>query len=197
MAFKNLAFEGIALQEFIELYNKAPFEIINGERIIIMPGVARHVEIIRALSRILDQFVSKHNLGEIYTEAPFVLEYKPDWVRGSRVPDLMFFSRTRFDEYKKNMPDWQSKPFIIVPDIAIEIVSPNDTFTVINRKVTNYLRDGVRSIWVIDPQQKNAMIHNQEQTQILQTNDNIIVPDILPEFELLLSGLFAVLDDGK
>lgn len=91
MAFKNLAPDGIALQKFIELYNETPFEIIEGERIAIMPGVARHVEIIRALSRILDQFISEHNLGEVYTEAPFVLEYKPDWVRGSRVPDLMFF----------------------------------------------------------------------------------------------------------
>lgn len=59
----------------------------------------------------------------------------------------------------------------------------------------NYLRDGVSSIWVIDPQQKNAMIHDEEQTQILQANDSIVVSDILPKLSISLSGLFAVLDD--
>lgn len=197
MALQKLDMDaGIHIDDFITAFDDTPFELIDGERILLVPGIARHIEIIRTLVRMIDPFVQAHNLGELYFEAPFVLEDKPDWVRGSRVPDVMFFSRERFDEYKIETPDWQDKPFVLVPDIVVEVVSPNDSFSLINRKVMNYLRDGVAYVWVIDPQAKNAILHTKAKSIILTETDSLVADDLLPNFHLSLAELFKKIGDG-
>lgn len=64
----------------------------------------------------------------------------------------MFFEKNRLAAYKEQTPDREEKPFVLVPDLAIEIVSKNDRYSDINDKVMLYLADGVRLVWVIDPQ---------------------------------------------
>ena len=84
MAFEQFKSEQtIHVDDFIRLYNETPFELINGERIALVPGVASHITTIRAIMRILDAYITKSKLGQVFSEAPFVLQDKPDWVRGS------------------------------------------------------------------------------------------------------------------
>ena len=69
MAFDKLSAEqGLHIDEFMALYNETPFEWIDGESIPLVPGVARHIEMIRALVRLLDAFVLEHKLGEVYSD---------------------------------------------------------------------------------------------------------------------------------
>ncbi|MDQ7023980.1 MAG: Uma2 family endonuclease [Anaerolineae bacterium] len=174
--------------------DEAPFEWIDGERIALVPGVARHIETIRALVRILDAFAQEHKLGEVYSEAPFVLEYKSDWVKGARVPDVMFFRAERFQQYIDSVPDWGDKLFVIVPDLAIEVVSPNDRFSIINKKVRQYLADGVELVWIIDPQEQNAYVHRKGHTTILSKEDTLNGDSVLPRLSVKLGNLFAKKD---
>jgi Uma2 family endonuclease len=190
MAFDKLSTEqALHIDEFIQIYNEAPFEWIDGERIPIVLGIARHVNTIRALRKILEAYAQKHNLGEVYTEAPFVLEYKADWVNGSRVPDLIFFRSKRFEKYKTDVLDWQDKPFVLVPDLAIEVVSPNDRFSIINKKVNRYLDDGVELVWVLDPQEHNVYVHQQGQTQILGKDDTLDGASVLPNLKIVIKDV--------
>jgi Uma2 family endonuclease len=185
--------KGMQLEDFLREFNEAPFELIDGERIAWMPGVARHTETIEAVKDAIKDYLREHPIGSVFTEATYVVEYTKDWVKGSLTPDLLFFAADRLAQYKEENPDWGDKPYVLVPDIAIEVVSPNDVYSVINRKVMAYLRDGVKQVWVIDPQAENALVHTEDKTVILNKDDSISGGDVLPDFELSLK----VLDSKK
>lgn len=186
MVSDSLSKQSIPMTEFMRLYDKAPFELINGERIPVLPGIARHVETIQAILFILKQFLDEHSLGRVYSEAPFVLEDKPDWVKGSRVPDVMFIAEERFQAYIKSVNNWRDKPFILIPDLAIEVVSPNDRYSDLNRKVLQYLDDGVKAVWVIDPQARNAMVYHHDEIHIIQEDAYLSGASIITGFEIIL-----------
>jgi Uma2 family endonuclease len=190
MAINKLRDEkGIALADFLEEFNEAPFELIDGERIAWMPGVARHTETIEAIKDAIKDYLRVNPIGSVFTEATYVVEYSEDWVKGSLTSDLLFFAAERLAQYKEENPDWGDKPYVLVPDIAIEVVSPNDVYSVINHKVMAYLQDGVKQVWVIDPQAENALVHTEDKTVILTKEDSISGGNVLPDFELPLKEI--------
>jgi Uma2 family endonuclease len=191
MAFEKIQEEkAIPLADFLRDFDKAPFELIHGKRIERMTTLAGHTAMIRAIVRLLEAYVLANELGEIFAEATFIEEARKNWVKGSFTPDLLFFSAERFQQYIEENSDWEDKPFVLVPDIAIEVVSKNDSYSAINEKVLAYLEIGVREIWVIDPQAKNALIHKPKETQILKKEESVS-SDLLPNFALKLSDLFS------
>ncbi len=188
---------GMPMAEFLELSAQQPFEIINGERRPVLPTVPEHSEVMRWLVRWLDAFVLAHELGELYFETTFILPTADptNWVEGSRVPDIMFYSGRRIADYKANHPDWRKIPFPLVPDLVIEIISPNDRLSETDEKMDAYLADGVRLIWQIDPQRRKAIVFSPdaEQPHYLKTGDVLDGGDILPDFRLPLAELFAAI----
>lgn len=186
----------LSLSEFIEIYEReGAFEIIKGERRAIMPPVAIHVWVIRALFRILDELCRKENLGELLQEMPYVLIYDSNWVKGSRVPDLMFFSKERWQSYKQSDPDWLKKPAVIVPDLVVEVVSANDRYSEINEKVRLYEEDKVRLIWVVDPEKKTVDVYEGGKRLALSEKDNLTGGSVLPKLSIKLAEFFAEFSD--
>lgn len=186
---------GMALGEFVRLYDQeGPFELIRGERIPKLPNVARHNVTARAAFVALYTDVQQKQSGEVFSEAPFILPgtYSPNWVRDSRIPDVMFISSARLAAYKAQTPDWQDKPFIIVPDLVIEVVSPNDRFSEVNEKIDLYRADGVRLIWLIDPQRQTVAVYTPEHElpDIKRLDDSLDGGDVLPGFTLPVRQLF-------
>jgi Uma2 family endonuclease len=190
MAINKVEEKGIALDDFIKEFSEAPFELFDGERVYWMPSLAGHTEVIRLILRLLEAFVLKSALGEVISEGTFILKANSDWVKGSRIPDIMFYAGNRLAEYKKANPDWKKMPYVLIPDLVIEVVSLNDSYSDINRKVDYYLQDGVKEIWVIDPQAENALIHTADKTSRLSKDDSIRT-EILPDFALSLKELFV------
>lgn len=135
--------ELLTIEDYVRRYEQhGAFEIIDGEWRDIMPPVMIHGVFVRALFLILYNYC-KQQLGEVFQEMPFVLSYDSNWVKGSRVPDVMFFEKSRWDKYIVQVPDWPKKPAIIVPDLAVEVVSQNDSYSELNRKLQLYRQDGV------------------------------------------------------
>jgi len=180
----------MTLDEFIREYTKAPFELVNGERRPIMPNVAIHQWTLRAIFRALDQLCAAQGLGEVFFEGPFVEMYGSQWVKGSRTPDLMFFSAAKWAQYTAEMANWQGKPFVLIPDLAVEVVSPNDSYVELEEKVDEYIAKGVALIWVIDPQRKRARVYQGGQETRLGENDTLTGGDLLPGLQIKLADLF-------
>jgi Uma2 family endonuclease len=128
-------------------------------------------------------------------EATFILPERdaPDWVRGSRTPDLLFFAAERIARYLATFPDWQGKPYTIVPDLVVEVVSPNDSADQVTEKVDLYLADGVREIWVVYPAAGTIMIYapDSETVRLLRRDSMLGDSDVLPGFQLPLHDLFS------
>ncbi|MBC8171418.1 MAG: Uma2 family endonuclease [Anaerolineae bacterium] len=190
----NLTLETMmTLEEFIRRYDEeGPFEILDGEIVVTMATIAGHGNTTDNLVWVLNQHIRPAQLGRTYFETPYVLSYDSQWVKGSRIPDVMFFAADRLATYQAGDPDWQNKPLVLIPDLAVEIVSPNDKFTEVNSKVKLYLQDGVKLVWIIDPQLREIMIYtpNSQQTTILTADDRLSGGNVLPDFEVAVANLF-------
>jgi len=189
---------GMSLEEYNRLYDKeGPFEIIDGERIPKMPQVAGHGAVEDILrDRINDHAVGRE-LGRAFSEQTFVLSYSPGWVTGSRIPDVMYYTAERLNAYKEANPDWKQKPYILVPDLVVEVVSPNDDLGELSDKVDLYLTDGVRLVWVMDFNKESVSIHTlislqpfTKQQVNLKIGETLTGGEIIPGFEIVVASLF-------
>lgn len=185
---------GMPLDEFIRESNDQMFELINGERKPKLPTVAGHNDVIRTLFLALYMHAGTGQLGEVFSEATFILPdaYDANWVAGSRTPDVMFYTGTQIADYKARTPDWRERPYPIVPDFVAEVVSPTDKYSDIDEKVDAYLLDGVRLIWLLDPQRRKTRIHtaDAEQTVRLTNDARLDADEVIPGFQIALSKLF-------
>lgn len=181
----------MSLEEFIQRYDAAPFELINGEIYPIMPTVFGHTDIIHRLFTALLLYLMSNPLGRVYMETTFALVEGANWVKGSRVPDILFYEQTRFETYQANNPDLRAKPLILVPDLVVEVLSENDNFAEVAQKVEMYLQDGVRLIWVIDPKPRRVIVYAPGQsTQFLGEADQVSGQTIIPGFTIAVQQLF-------
>ncbi|GIK66170.1 MAG: hypothetical protein BroJett018_39640 [Chloroflexota bacterium] len=183
----------LTLEDFMQRYSdEGPFELIDGAFIPVTAQVLKTVRITFSLARKLADFVDAQKLGEVFVEAPFVLVYGSNWVKGSRIPDIMFYRADRVAQFEDNDPDAEDKPLIGPPDLAVEIVSPTDRMIDVTRKVRLYLEDGVQLVWVVEPDEKSVSIFtpNTKQFTRLTIEDTLSGGDILPNFALPLEQLF-------
>lgn len=183
----------MTLDEFMRRYDQeGPFEILDGEIVPKMPSVSGHTEIIKWFFVALLPY-EQRGIGEVFTEATFVLSDIPDWVKGSRIPDVMFVSAAKMAAYRLQTPDYRSKPYILIPDLVVEVVSPTDNYTDINKRVARYLSDGVRLVWVVDPQLQTIVVHvagSNQQTTL--TGEMLLTGgDVLPDFSVMVREIFG------
>ena len=183
--------EKLTLDAFIRLYeSEGPFEIIEGERIALMPPVYIHVLIIKRLMAIFLEYENTHHHGEAFQEAPFVMTDKPGWVAGSRVPDVMYFSAERLKTYREQTPNYLNKPFILVPDLAVEVISQNDLYSEVQRKVDTYRHDGVRLVWVIDPERRVVIVQHGTTQITLGEEETLSGGEVIPDLAIPVGRLF-------
>lgn len=185
---------GMSLEDYMREANEKPFEMINGKRIDKMPPKSLHLWILRAIFRLLDAFVIQYNLGEVFSEGTYIIpeHYNSEWVKGSRAPDILFYTRNRIDNYLREHPDWQSTPMLIVPDLAIEILSPNDTFSLVDEKVSYDLANGVKVVWLIDPTRRKAWVYTPDGDSpvVFGAEGTLIAETLLPNFKLELAKIW-------
>jgi Uma2 family endonuclease len=194
MTIQTKIVTGMSLEDFLESSSLHPFELINGKQKLLMPTISIHSEIIRILFLALYLYAVETAAGEVFNETTFILPdpHNRNWVQGSRTPDVMLYSGTRLADYKAETPDWRKRPYALVPDLAIEVVSPTDRYSDIDEKIDVYLQDGVRLIWVIDPERRKVTIHapDLENPLVLRGDANLTGGDLLPGFQIALATLF-------
>ncbi len=79
---------------------------------------------------------------------------------------------------------------MIPPDLAIEVVSPNDLAYEVDTKVREYLNAGVRLVWVINPETREARVHRANGTITgLREDDEFDGEDVIPGFRCRLGDL--------
>jgi Uma2 family endonuclease len=188
------ATEGMTLDEFVQRYgDEGPFELVEGEIVPMTPQVARSGIIAGELFLALATHVKSNGLGQVFIEVPFVTAVEANWVAGSRVPDVMFVRAERMAELSAADPEWESKPLIIVPDLAVEIVSPTDRLSDVSKKIAGYLQDGVRLVWLVEPDMQTVTIYTPGSKQLtrLSSEDILTGADLIPGFEMPVAKLFG------
>lgn len=161
------------------------FEIIDGQRVELPPTGAYETVLASRLCTRLDGFGSAQQLGQAATETLFDL--RPA-VNRNRRPDVAFVP---FERWARGRRIPRGNAWVIVPGLAIEVISPNDLAEEILTKVLEYFREGVRLAWVVYPGQ--GMIHVYESprsARILGRDDDLDGGSVLPGFRLPLADLF-------
>lgn len=165
------------------------FEVINGQ-IVETPYMSDYaVEVAHRLKRAVDRHLDTHDLGESGIERLYSIPQPDDGGRNRR-PDWSYVS---YERWPKDHPySYRGHARDVVPDIAAEVVSPGDHADELNAKVWEYLRGGVRLVWVVYPlsQQIHAYRPGSNQIRVYFAADELDAGDILPGFRTPLAPLF-------
>lgn len=181
---------GMSVDEFLQRYDEAPFELVDGEFIPMSPNIPRSSRISGKLFRLLSDHADSHNLGEVFIETPFVLKASKQWVKGSRVPDVMFIRAERLKELAASDAEWETSPLPLVPDLAVEVMSPTDRFAALSQKARRYLSDGVQQVWVVDPERRAVFVYVSDSIIPLSEEDKLSAEAVIPGFALEIIKLF-------
>jgi Uma2 family endonuclease len=105
-----------------------------------------------------------------------------------RRPDMAFVSAARWplDRELPGTGDWD-----VVPNLAVEVISPHDVFKDVLAKLREYFHYGVQLVWVIAPEEQQVYVYaSPTQVHVLTVRDELTGGEILPGFHLPLAHLF-------
>jgi Uma2 family endonuclease len=162
------------------------YEVVDGEILEKTVGV-QESEIATLLIEFLAPFLRSHRLGKVVAETIFRIDATKDL---QRRPDVAYVSAARWP-VKKRAPD--APVWDLVPDLAIEVVSPTNAAVHVQAKIQEYFEAGVNGVWVIYPRQKKIHIYasaSPAQIQVLQLGDELDGGELIPGFRLPLAALF-------
>ena len=111
----------------------------------------------------------------------------PDDPGKVRRPDVSFIRLERISLAQAS----EEGHITIAPDLAVEVVSPNDNLYDVDEKVQSYLRAGVALVWVVNPRAHTVEVHRLKGIgAILREQDELSGEDVLPGFRCRVSDLF-------
>ncbi len=158
-------------------------ELVEGEVVEMGPTSGEHGEAEGDVYAVLREFVRSRKLGKVYVgEVGFVVARNPDTVRGA---DVAFLST----EKAALVPKRGFVPF--APDLAVEVVSPDDRWTEIRRKVDEWLSAGARAVWVVDPERQTVDVFSPDGHESLAGDATISGGEILPGFQAPIARFFG------
>lgn len=137
------------------------------------------------LAIFLSNFGIAQNLGEAYVEVMFQLPLKKD---RKRRPDVAYVS---YATWPKNKPMPPTNAWDVLPDVCVEVVSPNDKGDEIETKINEYIRSQVPLIWLIYPRQAVVYVYESgSRIRRLTVADALDGGTAIPGFVLPLTELF-------
>jgi Uma2 family endonuclease len=165
-----------------------PVELVEGVVVELSPTNPEHGDVDSSLNIDLGGFVRERGLGRVFLNTGFILARDPDVVRG---PDQAFVSAERLAAN----PRPSSGFWEIAPDLAVEIISPNDTADEVTGKVDDFLAAGVRSVWLVYPKRRQVQVvkpgDGTRSLRVFSGNDLLEDEEILPGFRLPLERIWS------
>lgn len=183
-------------EDLLAMPDSENFELVNG-RLVERHRTSRTVEVEDHMGFLADQiagrllqrlanFCDQHPLGWVLMPSSGGFQGFPDSSRRVRKPDVAFVRYGRFPG--EQLPPGHAH---LAPDLAVEVVSPNDTYEDVDEKIEEYLRAGVRLVWIISPQNHTVRVYRVNgSSHSLRENDELDGEDVVPSFRCPVRDLF-------
>jgi Uma2 family endonuclease len=156
-------------------------ELIRGELRLMDYNGAHHGQVTATLLSRIGDHVEAHRLGTALAATGFVLSRNPDTVRA---PDGAFLRADRVDFGPGYVEG--------APDLAVEVLSPDDRSGYVREKVAEWLEAGAGAVWVVDPDDRTVTVHEpRRKPKHLAEGDTLQGGSVLPGFEMPVAAIFA------
>lgn len=177
----------ITAEEFLEMdLGEGTFELIEGEVVEMPQAGPEHGLICGNSSYLFGHYARQSGLGYTMTnDSPVLTRREPDTVRGG---DVCFYLREAWPREKVG-----SGLIPVPPLLVLEVLSPSNRPSDIFEKTVEYLRVGVRMVWLIDPPTRRVIIYRPHEPApaIYRDGDTIENLPELPGFRAAVSDFFA------
>ena len=159
-------------------------ELIAGELREMAPAGAEHGAVAAWILTRIASGAATSGAGTVFAaETGFVLSRAPDTVRA---PDAAFVTQERVEAAGRVLGYWPGPP-----DLAVEVVSPGDSFSEVHEKALAWLRAGARVVLVADPPTCHVTVYRSpSDVRVLAGDDPVDCTDLVPGFAPAASTLF-------
>ena len=164
-------------------------EVVNGELVMIPKNNWFHGRICTRLLIAIGNFVNQHRLGAVLDSSTGFWMFN----RNCRAPDVSFVPRSRLETlgFKPN----ETRFFPGAPDLAVEVLSENNTRAEIDARLKDFFASGTRIAWVIDPEKQRVEVcHTSIRRQLIDSGGLLEGEDLLPGFKYPIADLFKEWD---
>ena len=152
-------------------------ELVDGE-LVEEPGKNPQHNLFRGLLMVLlGPYVREHRLGLVISSQAY------DFDGDAYGPDVTFIS-----ESKRPLLNMNLRVQRFVPDLAIEIVSANDTFHMLVKKAQRYRACGTREVWIFSKETRETLLYSEQRRAILDENEEFR-PESIPGFAIRIGDL--------
>jgi Uma2 family endonuclease len=153
-------------------------ELVDGELVDVSGNTLGHNLLRDLLVGLLLSYVNEHKLGRVVGEQEY------DFDGNAHGPDVTFFG-----SQKVKLCNDKLRVQRFVPDLAIEIVSENDSFRKLVKKADRYRKCGTKEVWIFDIDSRKAFVFSDALDTILR-EDGIFQSSLIPGFSIRLGDLF-------
>ena len=173
-------------EEYLDLPGiEGRFDVVDGEIIMASSPLPEHQVVLRQFFRILDPFIAERELGELlFAPMDIVIRREPLRVRQ---PDLMFFSKERFDRTARITE--------YTPELAIEIISQSNSRSHVESKMQDYADIGMRECWWVSLFAREievySLVNGEWQLAGLYREGDNLRSDVLTGLNAEVSRFFA------
>ena len=154
------------------------YELIDGIAVAKMSPKYFHARSARRILNILEEWAKDRGRTEMEWAFDLSDNYTP-------VPDLIYVS---FDRLPESWNENVACP--VPPELAIEIISPGQTFGQMTQKASSYLAGGVLQVWVVDPAAQSMTVFYPDRAPKTYMNSEVLTDDLFPGLSIEIDQLF-------
>jgi Uma2 family endonuclease len=158
------------------------YELVDGE-ILVSPTGMRHGKVALKISHIVATFLENTPLGCVFG-TDVGIKFPNNNVRS---PDVVFVRAEKLPHGEVPVGFGE-----LIPDLCVEVLSPNDSLRDVAQKIGEFLECGVPIVWLVDPERKNVTVYRSlSQIEQYDGDDVITAESILPGFSCAVSRFFG------
>lgn len=173
----------LTIEHYRRLPEGAPYELMEGELVMVPAPSPRHQLVLLRLARILDLYVEEHDLGTVLT-APVDLYLDEE---NAVQPDLLFIRKERSAILKED-------GIYGAPDLVGEILSHATASRDLKEKFSLYERSGIKEYWILDPKTRTFRLYSLKRKRYHREKElkgrGMIHSSLFPGLRIPLERLF-------
>jgi Uma2 family endonuclease len=161
------------------------YEVVHGQCVELPPMGVYETNLASEIVVLLGTYGKTTGLGRAVCEMLFILNAG---LGLKRRPDVAFVS---YERWPRNRRVPRAEAWDVVPDLAVEVVSPSNTAEEILAKIREYFQAGCLRVWVVYSVEEQVYVYQSPtQPRVLTRKDDLEGEDFLPGFRLPLADLF-------